>query len=216
MSNHLLPAFLLISLVLLAVPCQGMAAPKVYRYFGYGSNVLPSTMKSLRRIQPLDATAAMLPDFELRFDGSEKNWLEPSAAFVTPSANKQVHGVMYTLTAEDFAKVGSTEGVPFGYRWKKCRVHPYVGDGDEAGLKALQTTPSVEAVTLVSPSLGEKDVPPSPSYLGIIKEGARFWKFDKSYQEILGAVSEAKNLIIPQGLSGLLLRAAEIASGTKR
>jgi hypothetical protein len=195
--------------------CFG-AASKVYRYFGYGSNVLPSTMKALRRIEPIDATAAILPDYELRFDGSEDSRFEPSAAFVTPSKSSQVHGVLYSLTAEDFAKVGRTEGIPFVYRWTRCRLHPYVGDGEEAGRRALETLPSVEAFTLVSPKLGEKDVPPSSSYLGLIKEGARLWQFDQEYQDQLDTVQEAKNLIVAQGFSGMLLKAAELATGTRR
>eukprot|EP00591_Stephanopyxis_turris_P008425 CAMPEP_0195512914 /NCGR_PEP_ID=MMETSP0794_2-20130614/4707_1 /TAXON_ID=515487 /ORGANISM="Stephanopyxis turris, Strain CCMP 815" /LENGTH=174 /DNA_ID=CAMNT_0040640803 /DNA_START=292 /DNA_END=816 /DNA_ORIENTATION=- len=173
-------------------------------------------MKSLRQIDPIDFTAAVLPDYELRFDGSEGNLIEPSAAFVTPSKKGEVHGVLYTLTAEDFAKVGSTEGVPFAYRWKRCRVHPYVGDGDNAGRLAMETTPALNAVVLESPKLGNKNIPPSSSYLGLIKEGAQMMKFDREYQEFLDSIEEATNLIIPQGISGMLLRGAEIARGIPR
>ncbi|CAJ1942280.1 unnamed protein product [Cylindrotheca closterium] len=200
---------------------------KTYRYFGYGSNVLVSTMKALRQIQPLDATAAVLPDYELRFDGSESSRLvEPSAAFVNAATGKQVHGVLYTLSAEDFAKVGRTEGVPFAYRWQKCQVYPYVGNGKEAGKEAMESANDAAAASssqrttdtyvLISPNLGERNIPPSSSYLGLIKEGAAKWKFDQAYQEELASIEEAKNLIIPQGLSGLLLKVAEAATGTKR
>ena len=204
---------ILLLVVALANQCNGLDNVKVYRYFGYGSNVLPSTMKALRQIEPLDATAAVLPNFELRFDGSGSR-LEPSAAFVTPNKSKRVHGVLYTLTPEDFAKVGRTESVPFAYRWKRCRVYTYKGDGEAAGNSAILDSSSVEAFTLVSPRLGEKNIPPSSSYLGLIKEGARLWKFDKEYQEELESIEEATNLIIPQGLSGMLLQAAEMVTGT--
>jgi hypothetical protein len=193
---------------------ESKSVQPVYRYFGYGSNVLPSTMKSLRRIDPLDATAAILPDYELRFDGAGSR-LEPSAAFVAHASGKTVHGVLYTLTAEDFAKVGFTEGIPFAYRWQKCNVHAYVGNSKNAGKEALNSEP-LDAYTLVSPNLSETDVPPSRSYLGIIKEGAALWEFDRDYQDQLDAIEEANNLIIPDGLSGLLLRFAEFTSGTKR
>jgi hypothetical protein len=186
--------------------------PKVYRYFGYGSNVLPSTMRALRQIEPIDATAAILPHYELRFDGPGNRGIEPSAAFVAPCASKQVHGVMYTLSPEDFAKVGQTEGVPFGYRWKRCQVHPYMGDGEKAGYDAIGTVRPVEAFTLVSPSLGEVDIPPSTSYFGLIKEGAKRWKFDSEYQDMLEAIPISKK----EGISGKLLRVAELATGTKR
>lgn len=175
-------------------------------------------MKALRRIEPLDATAAVLPDYELRFDGSEASRLEPSAAFVNPAKGKQVHGVLYTLSAEDFAKVGRTEGVPFAYRWQKCKVYPYIGDGKEAGKEAMESTEPgiIDTYVLISPKLGERNIPPSSSYLGLIKEGSTKWKFDRTYQEELASIEEAKNLIIPQGLSGLLLHIAEAATGTKR
>eukprot|EP00980_Cylindrotheca_fusiformis_P008205 scaffold1736_cov127-Cylindrotheca_fusiformis.AAC.19 len=208
-------SYIVLALRLLAVASLA-APPKTYRYFGYGSNVLVSTMKALRRIEPIDATAAVLPDYELRFDGSEKSRLEPSAAFVRPAPGKQVHGVMYTLTADDFAKVGTTEGVPFGYRWKRCSVHTYVGDGEDAGSCSIKQTAPVDTMVLISPNLGDKHIPPSPSYLGLIKEGAKRWKFDRKYQEELEAVEEARNLIIPQGLSGILLQVAEAATGTAR
>jgi hypothetical protein len=186
--------------------------PKVYRYFGFGSNVQPSTMKALRQIEPMDATAAILPEYDLRFDGPGKKGIEPSAAFVTPCASKQVHGVIYTLSAEDFAKVGNTEGVPFGYRWKRCRVHPYVGDGEKAGYHAIANMRPVEAFTLVSPSLGKEDIPPSSSYLGLIKEGAKLWKFDCDYQDKLEAIPMSRN----PGISNILLRIAELVTGTER
>jgi hypothetical protein len=208
--------FLLLFIIWTVIDICESAVPKTYYYFGYGSNVLVSTMKALRGIEPLDATAAILPDYELRFDGSEKSRLEPSAAFVTPSKNRQVHGILYELTAEDFAKVGSSEGVPFAYRWQKCNVHAYVGNGEDAGMLALQNEQPVEAMTLKSPKLGDKNIPPSSSYLGLIKEGAQFWRFDREYQEELARVEAAKNLIIPQGLSGMLLKVAETITRTPR
>lgn len=211
-------SFVLIILLLIISLVAG-APPKTYRYFGYGSNVLVSTMKALRQIEPLDATAAILPDYELRFDGSENNKLEPSAAFVTQAKNKVVHGVLYTLAAEDFAKVGSSEGVPFAYRWKKCQVYTYIGNGEDAGILSLQSQKkAVDAFTLVSTKnlVGKNNIPPSSSYLGLIKEGAKGWKFDRKYQEDLENIQEANNLIIPQGLSGMLLSLAETVTGTKR
>ena len=39
-----------------------------YQYFAFGSNVVLETMESLRGLRPLDATAAVLPDYKLRFN----------------------------------------------------------------------------------------------------------------------------------------------------
>ena len=208
-------------LVLFATVCMTTVAAMVqdatvaYHYFCYGSNVLPSTMTKLRGIIPLDGTAAVLPGYQLRFDGSQSSRLEPSAAFVLETGREQdrVHGVMYTLTPQDFATVGYTEGVPFGYRWKRCKVVPYVGiEGQDIGnnLLSLSSTVPIDAVTLISPrSVIQKDVPPSSSYLGIIQDGAKFWNLDASYQAKLTSIPTAQDLIIPGGLSGPLLRLAE-------
>lgn len=200
---------------------------KVYHYFAYGSNLLPSTMENLRGIQPLQATAAVLPGYQLRFDGAASSRWEPSAAFVVPSSTRRtqqqslitdeamVHGVLYTLTAKDFAKVGWTEGVPFAYRWQQCTVYPYIGNDDQdVGRHGLQggTLVPQDAFTLISSKTiqrEDKDVPPSSSYLGILQEGARYWKLDASYQTKLRSIPTASNLIVPGGLAGPLLRLAE-------
>jgi hypothetical protein len=228
---------------------NSLKAKNVYRYFGYGSNVLPSTMKALRQISVQECVAAVLPNYELVFYGSassssSSNWemkkkkgllVETSAAFVEPCSDENnrrsavVHGVLYTLSEEDFVKVGRTEGVPWVYRWQSCWVYPYCGDGVSAGYDALQNTDPVEAYTLVaaptqpitflfSPSKPPRaQAPPSASYLGLIQEGAKLWKFDRAYQEYLDSIEVATNLLgISEGVSELVLRWAERASGIER
>lgn len=185
-------------------------------------------MRALRGVDVVDATAAVLFDYQLRFYGSAsgdgKQLAETSAAFVEPSDRSVVHGVLYTVTADDFATVGRTEGVPWAYRWQRCRVYPYRGDGDRAGAKSSlgdgggAAGDSVEAYTLVPPPTLRRgsDIPPSASYLGLIQEGARLWKFDQSYQTQLANIDVASNLLIRDGVSELVLRIAERATGTPR
>ena len=130
-----------------------------------------------------------------------------------------VHGVLYTLSEQDFVKVGRTEGVPWGYRWQKCEVYPYVGDGETAGWDAVHNPQSlpIEAYTLVPPNTKRMtEVPPSSSYLGLIQQGAELWKFDRAYRDQLSRVKAATNLIISDGISELALRVAERASGIDR
>ena len=240
-----LVAMMMFHLALVAAKVNALAATKkTYRYFGYGSNVIPSTMKALRQIEVREVTAAILPDYELRFT---------SAAFVRPVAGSDfaasdkcdedsndlgdggkklprsgqvVHGLLYTLTDEEFAKVGQTEGVPFGYRWQSVQVYPYRGDGKQAGMDSLNDPDavSVRAYTLVEPvsaqgmNRGGGDIPPSTSYLGLIQEGAKLWKFDKKYQDELATIQTAtsNNLLFPDGWEGPTLQLAEKATGTKR
>lgn len=189
----------------------GLSQQNVYRYFGYGSNVIPSTMKVLRQIEIREATAAILPDYELVFS---------SAAFVRPSPGNAVHGTLYTLTEDEFARVGSSEGVPLAYKWQKCRLYPYRGDGEEAGETASSNTEPVSAYTLIGLLDSDQTIvrPPSESYLGLIREGAKLWKFDKGYRDALETIPTAtpKNPFFPKGWEGPTLELAEIATGTKR
>ena len=121
-----------------------------YKYFAIGSNMVPSTMTSLRNLSPLSATAAILPHYELLFNIPGNPFMEPSAASVQkqtkittspndihPTGSNCVHGVLYTLTEHDFATLGRSEGVPLAYVWERCYPIPYIGNNDNAGQEAL-------------------------------------------------------------------------------
>jgi hypothetical protein len=207
-------------LLLHAAGCTALAT--TYNYFAFGSNLVPETMTALRNLVPISSTAAVLPDYKLRFSIAGLPMVEPSAAAVEECKGEVVHGVVYTLTENDFARVGSTEGVPFAYRWQACDVYPYVGDGEKAGDEAVAVTDKepMVAYTLVSGSSTSRatDIPPSKSYRDILIDGARFWKMDADYVQSLENTPYARNLLIPDGLSGATLRAAEFRQkyfGTK-
>jgi hypothetical protein len=125
-----------------------------YNYFAIGSNMVPSTMTSLRNLSPISATAAILPNYTLRFNIRGNPFIEPSAAsvmkqpqpqqhttasttFNDPCTNNSVHGVLYTLTEDDFARLGQSEGVPFAYVWERCYPIPYIGNNNDAGHMVL-------------------------------------------------------------------------------
>jgi hypothetical protein len=152
-----------------------------------------------------------LPDYQLRFNLPGMAGFEPSAAAVEPCQGKQVQGVLYTLTAEDFARVGITEGIPFAYRWQRCHVYPYNGDGNEAGQQVVLASSggSEVAYTLVATQSFLKDIPPSKSYLGLLIQGAKTWKMDRAYVQELEGTKPAHNLLIPQGLAGASLQWAQ-------
>lgn len=221
---------------LLLILCTGLAQSATVRnYFAIGSNMVPSTMTSLRNLSPSSATAAVLPDYRLAFDIEGPSWLEPSAASVRYSPGKVVHGVLYTLDKEsDFQSLSSSEGVPFAYRWQACNVIPYNGDGGDAGAKAVDrwresiVTNSrdngdiklaVPAVVLMKSSRPQMwpfsiddntkkgDIPTSQSYLGILQRGASMWKMDRSYQTELSNVETAPGTV---GVSGISLATAEL------
>ena len=212
-----------------------------YNYFAIGSNMYPPTMESLRNIRAAtkrgQATAAILPHYRLSFSNTFANTRgneggacpsrqrpfflgEPSAAYATKVPGALLHGVLYPLSAQEFATVGFTEGVPWAYQWETCWVYPYQGDNQKAGEVTLQQQQRdmikpIKAYVLVHPHAKANDtmsasatlphIPPSTSYMDILQKGANHWKMDRSYRIYLGQITCATNLIPPQGLSGLLL-----------
>ena len=189
---------------------------KTFQYFAIGSNVQPTTMTSLRNLHPLNASAAVLPGYRLAFNVRGTPFLEPSAAAAVKCSNNDddsIHGVVYEMSAQEFRQLSRSEGVPFAYRWEKCQVYPYKGDSDAAGAKAMSSphTAPIDAYVLVAQPLSASpiDIPPSPSYLRIIQNGAAYWKLDASYQQFLTSVPTSKTLLVPDGLSGRLLETAE-------
>jgi hypothetical protein len=212
--------FLRITLVLgLMLPwafsLSALRPPKTYNYFAIGSNMLPATMTALRGIQPLNASAGILPDYQLAFNIAGSPRIEPSAASARPAVGDCLHGVLYELTESDFATVGSTEGIPFVYRWEPCHVIPYLGNEQSAGQEAIlaqeEENSSVLAYTLTSTRPNTPTfIPTSPSYLRILQQGAAYWKMDRTYQNQLSETPMAKDLIFQDGLSGSLLEAAEL------
>lgn len=214
--------FLLLSLVpCVLTACQALStsscSPKTYPYLAIGSNMLSSTMENLRGITDYEATPAVLCDYRLAFNVLGSPLLEPAAAAACPCSGSKLHGVLYYLTEKDFARVGSTEGIPWTYHWKSCRVYPYKGNGGDAGRQAVARDEAVDAFVLVATCPSWKDhIPPSSSYLGILQKGAKEFHLDLDYQHFLGQVTVARNLVVPDGLSGRLLHAAELISGRKR
>ena len=213
---------LIISLVLLPNNCLGLVSffrerEQLRYYFAYGSNMLQPTLTSLRNVQPINATAAVLPGYKLCFNIPGNDLIEPSAACVEPATESDcsVHGVLYTLRESDFRTVSRTEGVPVVYQWQDVKVFPYSGNGESAGVSALQDdTPSVYAQTLVSSFRGA-DIPPSPSYLRILQDGAAYWRMDEDYQKLLRQTPVADQLLVPGGVSGPLLDIAMLLNPSK-
>lgn len=181
--------------------------------------MVESTLTALRQVHPLNATAAVLPNYELRFNIGGGGFLDGAAASVEASSGNDVHGVLYELTPDDFAKVGNTEGIPLAYRWERCRVYPYVGDGESAGrLAAASNNTTVKAFTLVKTfsTFSKKDSPPSRSYRDLLIQGAEEWQLDRSFRDMLKATPAARNLVVPGGLAGPMLKFAELRQTRKR
>lgn len=96
-------------------------------YFGYGSNMKSSTMKS-RGIEVLDVRAVKVSSYILTFDVFGLAYSEPSMASIAQyqvSANNDtdgcktppdVHGVAFCITRSDFKRLIASEGGGVAYR----------------------------------------------------------------------------------------------------
>ncbi|GAX25298.1 hypothetical protein FisN_5Lu395 [Fistulifera solaris] len=179
------------AMILRSVSSFGASAPR-YNYFAIGSNMLPETMEALRQIDLSysNSTAAVLTDYRLAFDISMG---QSAAASVRYEPGSVVHGVLHSLTSDQFASLSLSEGVPLAYLWERCSVVPYEGDNDRAGELALarNDVELIPAFVLTSrwgresvykESRIHKDRPTGRAYLNILQRGAAYWKLDRSYQ----------------------------------
>ena len=220
------PSYLAVLLTLLAwnplsvsalssSPSSSPTPAKRYNYFAFGSNMCSDTMTALRNLNPLASTAAVLPDHELRFNVPGMRFIEPSWASVEPHTlgtddvverarlqSPVIHGVLYSLTEEDFASVCQTEGVPLAYTLHRCRVIPYKGNGRDAGRKAMQdeSSKSVPAYTLRAASKALRSQPksadaaPSQSYVNVLIRGAKEFGLDADYLQMLETMETGRTI----------------------
>ena len=201
-----------------------------------------STMINLRELSPLASSAAVLPAHVLRFNIPGVPLVEPSSASVEPVDNimekkgkddvetiiksgRLVHGVLYKLTEDDFARVCSTEGVPFAYSLHRCRCIPYAGDGKRAGEDCLRQVMresdefnnmksnnewGVSAFTLRAARekwRRDDDIAPSQSYLNVLIQGAKEFRLDETYLQKLQQIKAGRTL--GSGMAEEMLRRAE-------
>lgn len=194
------------------------ARRRTFHYFAYGSNMALTTMTALRDLDPLACTPAVLPGHRLLFDVPGLPWVEPSWASVEPTTTEEeeeevVHGVLYTLTEEDFVSVCRTEGVPLSYRLHRCAPVPYRGDGAAAGRAALARPdrPRVRAFTLRSPGTDvarKTHRAPSRAYRNVLVRGAKEFALDADYVQRLENIIPGKTLF-GDGFAERMLTAAE-------
>ena len=161
---------------------------------------LPGVEPSWASVEPVGAAAgATLESTDENDDGEEATRKRRRRR--KEQVSPVVHGVLYSLTEEDFAAVCRTEGVPLAYTLHRCRVVPYVGNGSDAGRLALEDSysnintgkargkGSLPAYTLraASKSLRAQpqsaDEPPSRSYVNVLIRGAREFGLDREYVE---------------------------------
>jgi len=147
-------------------------------------------------------------------------------------ANSVVHGVLYQLTEEDFTSVCQSEGVPFAYTLHRCHVILYAGNGKNAGETAVQkacvdmnydednSSPTrqigIPAFTLratnkIYRKKALERIPPSLAYKNILIRGAKEFKLDESYVQMLEELPYKGN-----GYADRMLRLAEVSQSIRQ
>jgi hypothetical protein len=137
-----------------------------------------------RRIAPLCSVAAVLPDWEFRFNQTGIPVVEPVFASVQPSTlpGAQVHGVLHKMTRDEYAHLLLTEGGAGrpgarGYQSVEVECTTYSGH-------------RVKAFTLSSNNRTEGALP-SHRYLTLCRNGAKAHGLHPAYQKYLST----KNLV---------------------
>ncbi|MDA0823021.1 MAG: gamma-glutamylcyclotransferase [Proteobacteria bacterium] len=129
-------------------------------YFAYGSNRDRGTFCGRRRIEPSDTKVGRLTNYELKFNlpvGPGNR----GVANIARGSDKQIWGVAYQITSTEGRRLDRSEGVQRDF-YRRIPV-----------TIELQDDHKLEAFTYAS-SCGRPGRLPSPRYLGLIVNGARY------------------------------------------
>jgi len=183
-------------------------APSVL-YLGYGSNLSAETFRGKRNIKPLSQVNVVVPSLSLTFDLPGVPYSEPCFGNVRlrdASAIEQSHedwrnqdyhkdrwkkglvGVVYEVTAEDFAHIIATEGGGSGYQDVLVDCYALNGEPTE-DVPWKPAGETFKAHTLFAPTNAARPDPsyaqPSPRYLKLITDGASEHGLPLEYQAFL-------------------------------
>lgn len=142
-------------------------------YFAYGSNMDQKQMKERCPNSKLIGKG-VLNEYKLAFTiYSQKR--RCGCADIVASPNKEVWGLIYSLTAADLIKLDRFERTPDNYR----RIHLEIED--ESGNKLKVETYEVVNKTTT-------DLKPSKDYLSKITKATKEFSFPDSYKKMLETI----------------------------
>jgi cation transport regulator ChaC len=149
--------------------CGVQLSPEKVSYFAYGSNMSEATMASMAPTAWKIGTAR-LPNHRLAFTRKSTRW-RAGVADALPCAGFSVFGIVYSIDADDLAKLDKKEGVPHAY--------------ERADVTVLLNHEPIMATTyrVVEPEAPE--IPPKTDYLVQIIQAARGNSFPESYLSFL-------------------------------
>jgi len=148
-------------------------APETLWYFAYGSNMSRAIFIERRAIEPTAIAWGWLDGYRLCFDLPVGPG-ERGVANLAADPNARTCGVLYHISAEHAAHLDRTEGVDRGY-YTRLDVTVAAAQGESIAAFTYQSTRGVT---------GRK---PSPSYIGLLLDGAGEHGLPADYVEYLRA-----------------------------
>lgn len=192
-----------------------------FLYLAYGSNLCNETFRGKRGIRPLSQINVQIPELRLTFDLPGIAYAEPCFANTAhrdpekdmPQETEDYHkdrwhkgliGVVYEVTAADYAHIIATEGGGSSYQDILVDCYPFDSSDPAAPVPAFPTTKPFKAHTLFAPALPPGTQPPkdggrlqrpdtsyaqaSARYLKLITDGAAESRLPYEYQDYLNAL----------------------------
>ncbi|KAI4730254.1 hypothetical protein E4T49_01968 [Aureobasidium sp. EXF-10728] len=170
---------------------------ETFLYLAYGSNLCNETFRGKRGIKPLSQINVQIPELRLTFDLPGVAYSEPCFANTgrrdpekdLPSLSekegpddyhknrwhKGLIGVVYEVTATDYAHIIATEGGGASYQDILIDCYPFENSDPARPVPVYPTTKPFKAHTLFAPALPSGSQPP--------KEGGRIQRPDTSYAQ---------------------------------
>ncbi|KAF1824338.1 uncharacterized protein K489DRAFT_354218 [Dissoconium aciculare CBS 342.82] len=161
-------------------------------YLAYGSNLCNETFRGKRKVVPISEINVQVPTLRLTFDLPGLPYLEPcfaNSALRDPSNDpsrdyrknawrKGLIGVVYEVTAADYANIIATEGGGASYKDILVDCYPFADDDPHASVPSSPSTAPFKAHTLFAPARQPES--PASSDEGT---GGRFQRPDTSYAQ---------------------------------
>lgn len=204
---------------------KDIASRSTVLYLAYGSNLSIEKFRGSRGIRPLSQINVQVPSLRLTFDLPGVPYSEPcfaNSAKRDPAKEQSVDGirgqrgyrkdewhkgmigVVYEVTAKDYAHIIATEGGGSTYEDILVDCFPFVGAGKHAPVEQNPTTQPFKAHTLFAPATLPGEQPPkdggrlqrpnpsyaqaSARYLKLITDGAAELGLPDEYQQYLLAL----------------------------
>jgi hypothetical protein len=140
----------------------------------------PNVVSGRRKLQPIESIPGVLEGWQLTFDARGVPGVEPCFGNIKENPQSEIHGILHKLTRKDFKRLMATEGGSGvdanGYIPTKVNIHAYDGRMIEGYALVIRRTSS---------SILNQHALPSARYMGLLRNGATYYKIHPLYIEYL-------------------------------